>query len=578
MKPAAAFPLLLLLLLLCPAAAPAREEGKADPPPVEFNVGDLVDQVPRRSGVRQVFASSYEWDRDLQPRGGTTFEFPVDDPEVGRHPLVEADHLAYIVGCLVGDGNRVGRVTEDSVYLVPAAMGHAGGKALARLRALRPATVVAYSLEEEIDGAWRPFLAGAEPVTAGIHTVFADAEERSVLGDYDVELAQDSAVADPIVSTLRTGASLEVLFAPLPGGRSAVVEAIATRSSALPGETAEPGLPGMAPIDRYAVSMAQAAVVFRTGPGEEAVHAWRGRDGRAFRLRLTFSWEPPPPDAGQGALLWSVLFHRAPPHRRHVGHLLRPYGAELEFPWERFGREEEVFAASAEDRFERALASLGGGVDCIEEAESDGGLLLLGGPGARVVGAAVTREMEEEYLPSFVEVEVRGTGGEQGLLFGASGPFTAGTDVCLLSGERRTYIEDWDVEAAQGSWIPDPNLDSLQTGDFCNLRLVAGEDGVPDAVDVDLQMALFRGFECQDLPVLDAMDRGGGSPSGTAAGPPKRATMRIEKPAVSEARIAGRYPLAADGTATLRRAAPGFLGEGRGIVLTVRVSRWRPPR
>jgi hypothetical protein len=67
------------------------------------------------------------------------------------------------------------------------------------------------------------------------------------------------------------------------------------------------------------------------------------------------------------------------------------------------------------------------------------------------------------------------------------------------------------------------------------------------------------------------MDRTGGSPSGTPAGSPRRATYRVEKPTVREVRIAGRYPLAADGTVTIRRTAPGFLGATGEFVLTVKV-------
>jgi hypothetical protein len=111
----------------------------------------------------------------------------------------------------------------------------------------------------------------------------------------------------------------------------------------------------------------------------------------------------------------------------------------------------------------------------------------------------------------------------------------------------------------------------LQTGDFLNLRLVEGPGGAPAAVDLDLQMALLEGFETSEIPVLVAVDRSGGSPSGTSAGAPRRAAYRVERPSVREVRVEGRYPLGPGGKVVLRRGSPAFLGSGRELVVEVTV-------
>lgn len=560
-----------VLFLLAAAAAAAQDAAKPEPPLETLPVGDLVRGLPFRPAPLPVSILPMETTAYGRAAAGC-FCVP-EEPDAGALPLVEADDLGDLVVAMLDGEDLAVSGMEGDFFQVPAPRAPAVREALARLRNLRPRSLaLAYAIEVADSGGWKTLLAGTEPILPGVRAVFVEADEGTFLADYDVEIAQDSQLPDPIVAVRRTGASLDLRVSPLPGGRAAVVEAVARASSPLPREEAPLGYASMGALDRGAVLGAQAALLFRAEPGRESVHGWTGRDGRFLRLRTTVSWTPSGEDRGPATLLWSPLFQMDPPHRRYTGHLLVPAGAEADELSARYGRAEEGGRPPVEDRVERVRGRLKEGGSVRGDANA-GGLLLLGGADAAFAGREIAADMDREFSNAVVEVEARQAGEGGRILFAASGPVVAGTDVNFVSGEARHYVKDWDVEVAQGSWIPDPVVDCLQTGDYLNLRVVAGEDGSPAAVDLDLQMALFKGFESQDLPILDAMDRSGGSPSGTAAGSPKWTVHRVEKPAVREVRIAGRYPLGADGTVTLRRTAPGFLGQGGEIVLVVKVKK-----
>ncbi|MCK6478752.1 MAG: hypothetical protein L6R43_00990 [Planctomycetes bacterium] len=563
-----------VLPLLLAAGAAAQDAAKpAAPPREEFPVGDLV--LASREGAPVDPVSILPWSTaGGQSASGMAggFLLPVEE-EPGRRVLLEMEQLQDLLGLLVGGDDLPLTPCGGGILLAPAARAAEVRGALDRLRAAGPGPLAAsVVLEEEDAGGWRVRLSAAEPIRPGVRAVFAVAEDRTFLADYDVELAQDSQLHDPVLLTQRTGASLDLRVSPLPGGGAAVVEAIARVSAALPPERAEGLHPDMGHLDRGVVAGAQAALLFRAEPGVETVHAWQARDGRSFRLRTTLRWAPPPADAGEPVLLWSPVLAWEFTSRTCPNYVLRPSGAEADENRPRFGKAEEDHRPTAEDRLLRVAERLEGGAEFDGEV-TESGLLVLSGKGAAAAARELRGSMDREFRSHAVEVEARQAGDKERLLFRASGPLVSGTMVNFLSGEARNYVQDWDIEVAQGAWIPDPIVDCLQAGDYLNLRLVDAGDGTPFAVDLDFQMALFEGFEPVDMPLLDAMDRPGGSPSGAPTGPPRRGTYRVEKPTVREVRIAGRYPLAADGTVAIRRSAPGFLGSGREVVLTVKVAR-----
>jgi hypothetical protein len=547
-------------LLAFAAAASAVPEGT-----VEIGVSDLVDGMGERTPRKAV---DLPWP---SPSGGG-FAVPAEEGlDAPRRPVLEESELARAVAALQ-EGGELECHADGGRLFVPAAGEPGARRALARIRARRaPSVDVEYALEAGGGPAWKVLLSGREPVLAGDRGVFVDARDRPYLSDFDVEIAQDAQVPDPVQRVQRTGVGLLVRVLPLPRGDAAAVEAIAVVAEPVAKGRADTGYGEMAPLDRAAVACDQARAVFRAEPGRESVHEWTGRDGTPLRLRLTARWAPLPPDEGPGAVVSSLLFVQSLCNRRFVGYRMEPAGKEVDETWAPFGQAEQEPSVRTDPS--EILRRLGADREAGVEASSESGVLVLSGKDAGALREGLCAEVDGRIRPAHVEVAAfdvaagaaDATGGRP--LFRAAGPVLLGVGACWSSGEGRAYIADQDVEVAQGAFIPDPILEVLITGAFANVRLLAGPEGRPAMADLDFQLARLDGVEATRVPILVPVNRTGGSPSGAPAGRPERSSYVLEEPAVREVRIATTVPLAADGTAVLRRAAPGFLGEGREVLL-----------
>jgi hypothetical protein len=557
------------------AAASAAPDDR-----VEISVRDLV----MGAGNPTPPSATASWP---VPSGGPSpaFSGAVPQANASREPAVPAEALGEILGLLSDGVPPETDLRGDRLVARPEEAAAVRGS-LARIRAQRPAPVdLEYALEVSGEGgAWRTLLSGREPVGPGERRVFGDARDRAVLTDFDVEIASAAQVPDPIVHVQRTGASIELRVLPFPRGDSAILDVAVDVTEPLALPPIQPHHADFAPMDRAAVARDEAHLTFRAERGRASEQVWTGRGGRTVRLRVTPRWTPAPADSGPGALLWSPILSQPLYSRRFVGYCLKPAGEEADENWPVFGKSDEMHLETP-DRVQARFD--GKGVRWTEPTAS--GLVAWGGPEAAAARDSFAASLDEELRGFRVEVTAREAvaGGAPGReLFRASGDLVADVASVFSRAEAQGYFQDVDVEVAASASIVDPIIDVLVTGDFCNLRAVSGPDGTAAALDLDLQMSRLESMETEEVPVV----RGSGSASaplhftddkgqekeGTVSvarsgGAADRTSYVLEKPAVREIRFEGLYRLGPDGRVVLRRAAPGFLGEGKEIVVEVTV-------
>jgi hypothetical protein len=504
-------------------------------------------------------------------------------------PLVDGADFAHMLAALAGTKDF--RLSADySSLLVPEASLEAVRTALRRMRASRPPFVdLGYSIEVKEGEAWKTIAAVREGVLAGDLATFLDGSDVSYLSDFDVEIAQASDFCDPILTVLQAGAFASLRVLPVPGTKTAVVRANVVVARARPGEPMRPEYIDMSDIDRLIATIERASVTLCVLSGQRSECRWTGRDGRALRLALTATWRETPGEAGEGAVLWSPLLSHGVEESVHVPPRMRSAGWAIDERMPMFGRSWRLPAPSVE-----------GDKDALV-APADPGLIVFRGPGAAASRdglvarlAAANRQAEIEYatwdLPSGAAVpegdEVPAGARE---IARAAAQVRVGANVLFSAGEAYPFLQDYDVEVAQASSIMDPIVQILLLGTYSNVRVCAGPDGRPAFVDLDLSLARLEGMERVSIPRLLRLDPsqvldlqlpiqpggGGGTATGIVAGSGKGRVLRtsyaVEKPTVRQVRVAARLPLDEAGTAVLRRALPGYLGEGREILVTIRV-------
>jgi len=574
------FPTLLAGLLFAAAAgaSPAPDET------VEIPVRDLV------AGVGPAIPPGTPHPRLTASGGSGGWILPTEeDPSAAaRGAAVPGENLVEVLSSL-GAADGVPIQVRGDRLVVPASTAASVRAALARIRALRPGPIdLEYAVEASADGrAWSPELAGREPVLPGEMRVFTVACDRAYLADFDVEIATASDISDPIMDVQRTGTTLALCLLPLPSGSSAVVDAEVRIAEPLAADPIQARHPDMAPIDRAAVTLDGARMTFRAEAGRETAHEWTGRDGRRIRLRLIPRWTPPPADAGgPGALLWSPLLTHHLVSRRQVGYRLVPAGSEADERWKPFGETTEM-RLEAPDRAATRME----GRDARATDPTPGGLVAWSGADAAAGRDALAAALDEEcrsFRATAVATEVAagaaGPGGGREI-FRASGPLLADLGACFLRAEARTFLQDADVEVATASSTVDPTLALLQTGVFCSLRVISGPDAGPASVDLDLQASRLESMGTVVLPLRRPSSRAAAGEWKDEKGKPREVTLlapgaeadaapgsyALEMPRVREVRLAGLLPLDAEGRAVLRRTVPGFLGEGKELLVEIEV-------
>lgn len=460
--------------------------------------------------------------------------------------------------------------------------------AVARLRAQRPPRVdVEFELSGGADAA--VVLAARERVEPGAWFTVAEVASRSMLTDFDVELAQAAEIPDPIVQVVPSGAYLRFRVLPLPNSADAVVELDCVASEPLPAAAMVPGWVGTAPLDRIRTGVDRTVVPIRVRAGEPALCEWTGRDGHPRSLRLTARWTPPAADPGP--LVWSSLLTASIGEFWFVPNDLVAAGAEEALESPRFGRAAEGVPAF-------------GGVDAVlgtqttELAAAGGtGFALFRGPGAKAARDAVVAQIGEGTratrltiavwdVPRGAEVRVAETPGDGTapsggrLVLRGSAPVLLGHNAVFVAGEASTYLQDWDVEVATASSIADPIIGSVMTGVFANVAVHPGPGGGPASgeADLDLTIARLDAMASQEVrvpvPAGAATGTIGGDSSTqagvTAARAREMTSYFVEKPVTRSTRVRTRIGLSAAGAGSSRRTVPGLLGAGRELVVVVR--------
>lgn len=564
-------------LLLAAAAGGAAGDEET----VEIPVGDLVSgaglAIPPGSPRVRLFAS------------GNGFSEGDGELLAGRKAALADDDLVRTLTAL-GEGEGGPMSVRAGRLIVPAAAADRIRSCLARIRSLRPRPIdLEYAIETSPDGkAWTAALAGREPVLPGERRVFSVAEDRAYLSDFDVEIATGAQIADPIMYVLRTGTRLSVTLLPFPAGTSALVDAEAAVAEPLAADPIQAHHPDWAPLDRGATNEDGVRTTYRIEAGRESLQEWTGRGGRRMRLRLTARWEPPAVDRhGRGVLAWSPLLNPPCPlvSRRRVGYRLLPAGSEQDERWNPFGMNQEMRL----EAWERASGQWEGRRVTAEDPTPTG-LVVWTGEEAAFGRESLIAALDEEcrsrratIVATEVAAGAAGAGGGREV-FRASGPLLDDLGVVFESFDARTFLQDADVEVATGATTADPMLGLLQTGIFCNLRVKAGAEGAPASVDLDLQFSRLLAMDSVALPVVrpdtravpgEWKDEKGKAREGALLAPApvggERGQYALERPRVAELRVAGLIPLGPGGKAVLRRTVPGFLPEGKELLVEIEV-------
>jgi hypothetical protein len=402
--------------------------------------------------------------------------------------------------------------------------------------------------------------------------VLAEAVERSVTSDFDVEIAQASSIGDPVLSILRTGVSAAICLTPMPDGASAVVEAVARSSRLLDDEPIALGHDGLGRADRCAVAFDELGACFRVENGRASEVTWTGRDGARMRLRVEARWKAPPA-AGDPAVVVSPLF------RSHfAGFRSVPAPAprtETDASWRSLDTRSTSLAELADIAFSEPVYLVS----------------VKGGEGVAVLPAGESRTAAQQFqrLQSAADgllrqsdvrcVALNVPAGAQASLDGAlpegafvvasyEGPVLRGLPATATGGTDRRYLADWDVEVAQSARIPDPLLEPLGTGHLMNFTVHE------DAFDLDLDLSRLDRVDRQEMRLavgraaLGVQGDKGAAPNGDPGLPEE--TVAVEKPVVAGVRVVESIPLGPDGTGSLRRSGGALLGRGRELVVLVR--------
>jgi hypothetical protein len=262
----------------------------------------------------------------------------------------------------------------------------------------------------------------------------------------------------------------------------------------------------------------------------------------------------------------------------------RAAGSEWDEEWTPFGTV-ETGRIRPEPLVARSLA----GRDASLDYRHSGELYVFSGSASAEVRRDLCRRLDGALTGAVVTIRMFDVAAGEPVderareIASCSGPVLTGLGACFLGSEERNYLQDWDVEVAQGSLIPDPIVEKVESGHYTNVKVLTGPGDRPVEVLLDVQLLELVRIDPVDMPIKILWGRkvttgeltGGKDPgtvSGVEVGPDvtiERAIYRYERPLVKEFRISSALPLDAEGSCELRRSATGFLGPGREVAVTV---------
>jgi hypothetical protein len=450
-----------------------------------------------------------------------------------------------------------------------------------RRRVPQPLTVDVRLLRTR-QGRTETLLARTLDVMPGRLAVASDSVRRLAVVDYQVEIAQESSIANPDMREVRSGAMVALRASLSPQGDVAVFDVVARHVDEDATAVIDTGYPGLGPIDRATMRIAEIGRVLRLRPGTAVAQRWASADA-TYELTLQAQWRPPAHlrPGGQDFALFAL---------RGCGNGFRTVATDAD-------RDDASQEPECEETWADPTALAGGEAAWLGDGHSDRGpdwqVFAATGPSMWAIQAAAMAWFER--LREGPRLELHWFDAAADVVWPADGTAPDGARpvghaaLDLVDGAwaatairtEHTVLVDWDVEVASASRIPDPRCRRVDQGLWCNVRAI----GDQLELDSGLQTVLDPGRKQLRLsmPVLAhdtsvAVPPAGGSSAAPAATATPFVKLLPDVVAV-EHPLLGTVPIQFLGTLTkgaaiVRRAsAERLLGTGRDLVLVVKRSQ-----
>lgn len=361
-------------------------------------------------------------------------------------------------------------------------------------------------------------------IELGVHRV------TPYIADCDVEIAQSSALANPIVVGMHEGTRLQVELHALTGSSDLVLfchyalgEKLALHPVSLGPDRALPTLQS----PEMATTLGSVSGRIANG-GSLAVHLAGALEGRALVLLLGAERTPVAPAQQREAGIWPISAFLSTALRRQVV----PHASEepsldrLSSPTVSVREDPMPSVAPAEaelwhDLLTRALGDGDVDVSVLE----NGFVRVRGDATAREVAAHLIETYQDQFLKT-VDVELRTAGdGATPALRSVVTPALLGRSQYLVHGIETTTVTDADVEVAQKAGISDPKVRRQFSGIVAQVQVYPGRarelgarawvEVVQTAAPTSFAMGTEKGVTLQQSTVTRATFRHAGlMPSG----------------------------------------------------------------
>lgn len=359
-------------------------------------------------------------------------------------------------------------------------------------------------------------LGGTESLWPGQPTLFSEVLRRTVVLDFDVQIAQGSAIAEPVPGRQEAGASLAVRLLPVPGaGWQAELGVVLSRFG--PADPLDLGYESIQGKDRLRQEFEECGLTTFLTANEPTTLRLPGPDGSTYRLELEVGGATPPESVAAGDSL--------------------------------------VVAAPT-------LAARGDWPSFVTMLEGSGkvwssreGFLAFSDEAAELQTGVVVETAQRRSRPLAVALAVRTSDSEQPLVDFA-GELVPDAPLRFATGSVFQAVTAWEVEVAQMARVPDPTFDLIHEGAQGQLT-VATADGRPKTVDLDLVLRWVRSAEPQRL-VLAAEHKVSAGDSLILNQP--RVEVYVEQPEVARVEIQGSFVPDEDGRIVIERAGDPRLG------------------
>lgn len=392
------------------------------------------------------------------------------------------------------------------------------------LELTRPAPVpLRFQLRDAASG--EVLAEGRRELEPGRPGAFRELRRRLVILDFDVEIAQAAAIADPVMGDQYAGSSVALELLPVPG-QGYQAEIAFVESGFGPREAIDTGYEAIQGADRLHGTLAEAGLTTLLQPGRSARILLPGA-GRPLELILELGGAMPPASFGAG----EGILCCAAPTLAAVPELWAGLLAELE------QRDDTWFTGSGYLAF--------AGEAAIDQVEA--------------VGRACAEQARRAQLS--LRVAVVG-GGQAGELLRLESEVLLDQPLRFARGGLARALTDWDVEVAQNSRIADPRFRTFFDG--IQGELVPAGDG---AVDLDLRLTRVAHGDPAFVTISRALPgfegTGGALPADLVA---------IERPEEAALAVTGSFRCDARGALRLERRALSYLGAGALLVVEIQVT------